>query len=286
MTAKWDVLVEGLGRLEAPCLDLDGQLCFSDIADEGAIYRLRADGDLETVVRGRHHVGGLVAHADGGLVATGSTVAVIDDRGERVVMTPEGGWGFNDLTTDAQGNVFVGMHGERPSANAPEIEASMWRIGRDNSITHCYGGIQLTNGVGMSPNGERLYHNDTLRRVVWVSDLSADGLLTNRRVFHELRDGMPDGMAIDDAGCIWIAAIMAGKVVRVTPDGDEDLVLETPMPYVSAVCFGGSDGHDLYVTTFGGPPVSAPGCPACCSTTWAGPPCGTSCGPGCRRRWP
>ena len=130
----------------------------------------------------------------------------------------------------------------------------MWRIGRDNSITHCYGGIQLTNGVGISPDGERLYHNDTLRKVVWVSDLSADGLLTNRRVLHELRDGMPDGLAIDDAGCIWIAAIMAGKVVRVTPDGDEDLVLETPMPYVSAVCFGGSDGRDLYVTTFGGPP--------------------------------
>src|SRR4029453_16796877 len=90
MTAQWDVLVEGLGRLEAPCLDLDGQLCFSDIADDGAIYRLRSDGHLETVVRGRHHVGGLVAHADGGFVATGSTVAVIDDRSERVVMTSEG----------------------------------------------------------------------------------------------------------------------------------------------------------------------------------------------------
>jgi xylono-1,5-lactonase len=254
MTAKWDVVVEGLGRLEAPCLDLDGQLCFSDIADDGAIYRLRADGHLETVVRGRHHVGGLVAHVDGGFVATGSTVAVIDDRGERVIMTPEGGWGFNDLTTDAHGDVFVGMHGERPSANPPEIEASMWRIGRDNSITHCYGGIQLTNGVGLSPDGRRLYHNDTLRRVVWVSDVSADGLLTNRRVLHELRDGMPDGMAIDDAGCIWVAAIMAGRVVRVTPDGDEDHVLETPMPYVSAVCFGGSGGRNLYVTTFGGPP--------------------------------
>jgi sugar lactone lactonase YvrE len=150
-TAKWDVLVEGLGRLEAPCLDLDGQLCFSDIADDGAIYRLRADGHLEVVVRGRHHVGGLVAHADGGFVATGSTVAVIDDRGERVVMTPEGGWGFNDLATDALGNVFVGMHGERPSAIAPKIDASMWRIGCDNSITHCYGGIQLTNGVGIHP---------------------------------------------------------------------------------------------------------------------------------------
>ena len=252
-TPKWDVLVDGLGRLEAPCLDLDGQLCFSDIAEDGAIYRLRSDGHLETVVSGRHHVGGLVAHADGGLVATGSTVAVVDDRGERVVMTPRGGWGFNDLTTDLDGNVFVGMHGERPRATPPEIDASMWRIGRDHSITQCYGGVQLTNGVGISPDGARLYHNDTLRKVVWVSDL-VDGVPANRRVLHELRAGMPDGLAIDEAGGIWIAAITAGKVVRVTPDGDEDLVLETPMPYVSAVCFGGPDGRDLHVTTFGGPP--------------------------------
>jgi sugar lactone lactonase YvrE len=251
---SWEVVIDGLGRLEAPCLDLAGQLCFSDIAGDGAIYRLGHNGLLEAVLLGRSHVGGLVAHADGGLVASGHTVAVIDDNEQRIVMTPEGGWGFNDLTTDAAGNVFVGMHGERPQASLPEIEASLWRIESNQTITHCYGGIQLTNGVGISPDGTLLYHNDTLRRVVWVSDLPASGLPTNRRVFHELRDGMPDGLAIDEAGAVWIAAIGVGKVVRVTPDGAEDLVLETPMPYVSAVCFGGSDGRDLYVTTFGGAP--------------------------------
>jgi gluconolactonase len=195
-----------------------------------------------------------VAHADGGLVATGATVAVIDEQGERVVMTPEGGWGFNDLTTDSSGNVFVGMHGERPRATPPEVEASLWRIGVGDVISHCYGGIQLTNGIGISPDGTRLYHNDTLRRVVWVSDLPASGLPAGRRVFHQVRDGMPDGMAVDEAGAVWIAAIGVGKVVRISPEGDEDLVLDTPMPYVSALCFGGSDRRDLYVTTFGGSP--------------------------------
>jgi gluconolactonase len=130
----------------------------------------------------------------------------------------------------------------------------LWRIGSDGAVTRCYDGIQLTNGLGVSPDGTRLYHNDTLPRLVWVSDLSDAGLPVGRRVFHELRDGMPDGMAVDEAGAVWVAAIGAGKIVRITPDGEEDVILDTPMPYVSALCFSGSDRRDLCVTTFGGPP--------------------------------
>ena len=63
------------------------------------------------VVR-RKNGGGLMPHAENGLVATGSTVVVIDDTGTRTVMEPESGWGFNDFTTDASGNLFVGMHAE------------------------------------------------------------------------------------------------------------------------------------------------------------------------------
>jgi D-xylonolactonase len=146
------------------------------------------------------------------------------------------------------------MHAEPPKATPPAVEASAWRIGTDMVIKHCYGGIQLTNGMGLSPDGSRLYHNDTLPGLVWVSDLGADGMPTGLRPFHHLSDGLPDGMAVDEAGGVWVAAIGAGKVVRIAPDGREDLVLEVAMPYVSALCFGASDRRDLFVTTFGGPP--------------------------------
>jgi xylono-1,5-lactonase len=84
--------------------------------------------------------------------------------------------------------------------------------------------------------------------------MGPDGMPTGLRPFHHLSDGLPDGMAIDESGGVWVAAIGAGKVVRVAPDGSEDLVLQVAMPYVSALCFGGSDRRDLFVTTFGGPP--------------------------------
>jgi len=255
-TPEWELVVDGFGRLEAPCFDAVGRLCFSDMRAPGAVHRLEPDGRV-TTLHDRSHVGGMVPHADGGLVATGSTVAVLTEDGTtRVVMEHpvglEGGWGFNDLTTDSEGNVYVGMHGEVPTGGLPTVTASLWRIAPGGVVTHCYDGIQLTNGIGISPDGARLYHNDTAINTVWVSDLDDEGLPHDRRPHHVLEHGSPDGMTVDEEGGVWIAAIGAGVIVRVAPDGDVDLVLDAPRAYVASACFGGDDGRDLYCVTFGG----------------------------------
>ena len=61
-------------------------------------------------------------------------------------------------------------------------------------------------------------------------------------------------MAIDESGCLWVAAIGSGKLIRVTPNGEEDQVSEGPEDWTSSVCFGGVDRRDLYAVTFGGEP--------------------------------
>jgi xylono-1,5-lactonase len=255
MEVEWEVAVDGYSRLEAPCLDAEGRLCFAERLPPGAVLRVEPDGSVTELARSEH-VGGLLPHAGGGLVVSARTVFVLEEDGrQRCVRQPVGGWGFNDMTTDSAGNVFVGMHGERPTGQPPSITASLWRLGSDGSAMRCYDGIQLTNGLAISPDGSRLYHNDTTPRTVWVSDLDSEGLPHNRRVFFRMDgDGSPDGMAIDESGCVWIAAIAAGEILRLTPHGQQDLVLDAPAPYVASLCFGGSDLRDLYVVTFGGEP--------------------------------
>jgi gluconolactonase len=255
MGAGWEVVVEGYSRLEAPCFDADGRLCFAERLPPGAVLRVEPDGSVTELAQ-TEHVGGLVPHAGGGLVVSARSVFVLEKDGtQRPVREAAGGWGFNDMTTDSAGNVFVGMHGERPTGQPPTVTASLWRLAGDTPAIRCYDGIQLTNGLGISPDGSRLYHNDTTPRTVWVSDLDSEGLPVNRRAFFEMDEGgSPDGMAMDEAGCVWIAAIAAGQVVRLTPDGRPDLILAAPASYISSLCFGGSDLRDMYVVTFGGEP--------------------------------
>ncbi len=254
---SWERVADGFGRLEAPCFDLQGRLCFADRQPPGAIFRLETDGSVTRLAE-CEGVGGLIPHAGGGLAVSARSVFVLESDGsERVVREPVGGYGFNDSVTDADGNLFVGMHGEQPTGRPPAVTASLWKLSRGGEATMCYDGIQMTNGVGLSPDGSRLYHNDTTPKTVWVSDISADGLPVDRRPFFQLQEGGPDGMAMDESGCVWIAAITAGRVVRISPDGKEDMALETPSAWVASLCFGGRDGRDLYIVTFGGEPYDA-----------------------------
>jgi xylono-1,5-lactonase len=254
---EWELLVEGFGRLEAPRQDSQGRVCFADMRPPGKVLRLESDGSVTTLAD-REHVGGLALHIDGGIVASGPTVSVLNENGgERVLLEPGSGWGFNDMATDPAGNLFVGKFGERPTAPTSAAgTGSLWRISSDGPATQCYDGIQLTNGLGVAPDGSRLYHNDTGARLVWVSELDA-GLPVKRRVLYEFPAENPDGLAIDEAGCLWVAAIGSGTLIRLTPDGRVDQAYEGPQNWTSSVCFGGDDRRDLYAVTFGGEPYDA-----------------------------
>jgi gluconolactonase len=106
------------------------------------------------------------------------------------------------------------------------------------------------NGLAFSPDERILYVSDT----AWGRDNSrprhiraydvVDGACVNGRVFTEIDEGVPDGFRVDEAGRVWSSS---GDGVRVfTPDGE--LVLHVPVPEtVANVCFGGPDGHDLYI---------------------------------------
>jgi sugar lactone lactonase YvrE len=252
----WELVVEGFGRLEAPCFDLEGRLCFVEGGPHGRILRIEPDGSVTTLLE-RAYVGGLLPHADGGLLVSGHTVSVIgDDASERVLLEPGSGFAFNDLTSDAEGRVFVGRFDVDPHPPLLGKGGSMWRIGPVGATDYCYDGIQLTNGVGVSPDGTSLYHNDTTPRIVWTSELTEDGMPINLRPLHIFAQdaGGPDGMAVDEAGCIWIALIGSGTFARLTPDGKLDQLINSPQKWTASLCFGGTDGRDLYAVTFGGEP--------------------------------
>ena len=71
--------------------------------------------------------------------------------------------------------------------------------------------VDQPNGLCFSPDERQLYVNDTVRCLIRVFDVNADGSLGADRIFasgirSELEPGVPDGMKCDSAGNIWVTA--------------------------------------------------------------------------------
>ena len=64
-----------------------------------------------------------------------------------------------------------------------------------------------------------------------------------------LEHGFPDGMTLDDEGCLWVAVWGGSAVHRYAPTGELLAVVEVDAPQVSSCAFGGPQRRTLFVTT-------------------------------------
>jgi len=74
---------------------------------------------------------------------------------------------------------------------------------------------------------------------------------SNKRVFFDTNgmNGRPDGGTVDADGCYWYAGVGGWEVVRITPEGKVDQVIEVPVEKPTKPMFGGKDLDVLYVTS-------------------------------------
>ena len=243
-----ETLAYGYGLVEAPRVDPAGNLWFSD-ATMGGVHRRARDGTIETIIPKRRGVGGMALHADGGVVVSGKDVSHVRDGMTRILLTVEGALGFNDLTTDRRGRVFVGSMRSPAMVMEDRVPGELWRIDGEHSATQVYGDVEFANGVGFSPDERTIYHSNYSAGVVLAHDLADDGSAVNRRVFARMPKGNPDGLAVDESGCVLVALAPGGGVARFHPDGSLERIIDVPSRFVTSLCFGGDDRRDLYIVT-------------------------------------
>jgi sugar lactone lactonase YvrE len=136
--------------------------------------------------------------------------------------------------------------------------AGIYRLDPDGTVTELVGELEFCNGIGLSPDGRKLYHNASMEGTI-AYEILPDGSLSEGKMLNADKDC--DGLAVDSQGGVWIALTHQGLLLRVNPDGTTDRRIEIPGGHVTSVCFGGPDSRDLYLTTTseGAPEIVAKG---------------------------
>jgi len=249
-----EAVATGYGLIEGPVWDAAKGLYFSDVLN-GGVSLLDLHGKISVAVPKRRGIGGMALHVAGGLVVGGRDITFIsltEDRA-RVLLTSEvtpDAVGFNDLTTDQAGRIYVGSLAFRVFGGDPPRPGHLHVIDLDGSGRTISDGIMLTNGLGFSPDGKRLYHSDARGGLVRVYDVMADGSVGPWRQFATLGEGgVADGLKVATDGSVWVADAHGGRVAIFEPDGRHRRDIAVPLPMVTSLCFAGEDMRDLYIVT-------------------------------------
>jgi D-xylonolactonase len=247
-------IATGYGLIEGPVWDPAKGLYFSDVLG-GGIYLLDRSDKVSLAVPKRRGVGGMALHADGGLIAGGRDIVHVSlaDHNMRVLLDQKAAGdavGFNDLTTDAEGRLYVGSIAFAIFKGEEAKPGNLYVIDRDGRVRQISDGILLTNGLGFSPDGRLLYHCDARRELVRVYDVRDDGSVGHWRAFAAMGPGsVPDGLKVAIDGSVWVADAHGGRVAVFGSDGRHRRDVPVPRPMVTSVCFGGDDLRDLYIVT-------------------------------------
>ena len=249
MTAEIETILTGYGLVEGPRFDDNQSLFFCD-SHNGGVFRRDGAGQIETIIPKRKGVGGIALHADGGIVVSGRDICHVTRGVSRVLFELDAAARFNDIATDPSGRLYVGTLRFDPfNPDALPTPGELYRIESEGKATQLYDDVGLTNGIGFAPDGQTIYHSDSLRRHIIAHRIKDDGSCAARHIFAELPKGAPDGLCVDADGGVWVAAYAAGSILRFTPQGKLDQKIDIPAKKVTSLCFGGEDLRTLYITS-------------------------------------
>lgn len=148
----------------------------------------------------------------------------------------------NDIAITHDGIVFAS------DPNWAENNGQIWRIDLDGTVTLLEDGMGTTNGIEVSPDGTKLYVNETMQRNVWCYDLKEGLDPVNKRLFHQYDDFGTDGMRCDQEGNLFVARYWKGVVSVLSPRGRQLREIAVSGKLCTNLTFGGPDGRTCYVT--------------------------------------
>ncbi len=152
--------------------------------------------------------------------------------------------GWNEIVVDGRGNAYVNAAGFDLMAGAKFAPGIIAVVTADGSARQVADGVAFPNGMAVTPDNSTLIVAESYGKKLTAFDIAADGGLSNRRVWADLGDGVPDGICLDAENAVWYADVPNKRCVRVREGGE---VLQTI--HLDRGCFacmlGGADRRTL-----------------------------------------
>ncbi len=269
-----EVMHSKLGVLESAIVDDRGRLFFTSQTWEGpmsgAVLRVdRPSANPEPIARGIDSPGGLALNERGQLIVgfgtsvPGGLIGNILGRAGLLLIDPDTGerqrWvtGLsmaNGIVRAADGTVFA----------SNDLGTHIERIDRGGTVQRRWAKLWSANGLAIDPTGRYLYAAQTFTRAAIRRIELANPTNVTTHASARLPGALAilDGMTIDRAGRLYVAANGAGQIWRIDTDGTIR-ALARGLTFPSAVALGrgphGFRDGDLYAVTFSGDIVSVSG---------------------------
>ncbi|MBN2474807.1 MAG: SMP-30/gluconolactonase/LRE family protein [Pirellulales bacterium] len=251
--ARVEKLADGFKFTEGPAADARGNVLFTDQPND-RIVKWSVDGKLSTFMEPCGRSNGLCFDGQGNLWACAderNELWCIDPAGKPTVVVKqyEGKLlnGPNDVWVRPDGGVYF---------SDPFYKRPYWNRGPQQQDGQCVyylapdrkrlirvaDDLAQPNGLIGTPDGKTLYVADIRARKTYAYDVRPDGTLDNKRLFCELGS---DGMTIDQQGNVYLTG---NGVTVFASSGKQIEQIPVEARWTANVCFGGGDGHTLFIT--------------------------------------
>ena len=161
----------------------------------------------------------------------------------------------NDGGSDAYGRFWLGTMQNNFDKNGNDIPikdnvGKLYKVDVNKKISIVEENLGIPNTFVWSPDNNKFYFTDTLNGEIINYNFNLEkGELYNKNKFASFDRGFPDGSTIDADGCLWNCRWGGSCVVRFTPTGKVDQIIEMPVENITNCVFGDQDMKTLFITT-------------------------------------
>jgi gluconolactonase len=230
------IFVDGLDHPEGLAFASDGYLWAG--GEIGQVYRISPDGaDVRVIANTGGFSLGMAFDRQGNLYICNHKLPAV------VKVTPDGGF-------DPDGNLYVSDSGDAYANNG-----AVYRFTRDGRGEVFAAPFDFANGLAIDPSGSVLYVVESFENRVSRVRIRSDGTAGERDVYVSGIDRIPDGLALDSQGTLYITCYASNTICSADPSGRLSTLVHDPifttLHNPTNAAFGGPNYDDLYIANLG-----------------------------------